>query len=250
MVTGGASRRSKRVRMTSSSVPSSRTRRAPVVFGLLVGVLGTVILLWLGVWQLQRLDWKEGILADIADRMASAPVALPDDPDPVRDRYLPVRISGEVGEPDVLVQASLKRVGPGYRVIAPFTTEDGRRILIDRGFLRAANKTDPRAPLAMTVEGNLHWPDEVDGFTPDPDPNAGLWFARDVPSLAAHLDTEPVLLVARATSAEQPGIVPLPVDTAGISNNHLQYAVTWFGLALVWAVMTGYFLRARLRGSA
>lgn len=235
--------------MTSSSEPSS-DRRGPVLFTLLVGVLGTAALIWLGVWQLQRLDWKEGVLAEIAGRIGAAPVMLPDAPDPERDRYLPVRVSGQVGAPDLLVQASLKRVGPGYRVIAPFTTEDGRRILIDRGFLRAAGKSEPRPPLAMTVEGNLHWPDELDGFTPDPDPLERLWFARDVPSLAAYLETEPVLLVARATSAEQPGIVPLPVDMAGISNNHLQYAVTWFGLALVWAAMTGYFLRARLRASA
>ena len=234
--------------MSSSSEPSP-PRRGPILFTLLVGVVGTATLIWLGVWQLQRLEWKEGVLTEIAGRLDAPPVALPESVDPLRDRYLPIRVSGQVDDPDVLVQASLKRVGPGYRVIAPFTTQDGRRILIDRGFLRAANKTDPRLPLAMTVEGNLHWPDEVDGFTPDPDPSEGLWFARDVSSLAAHLGTEPVLLVARATSAEQPGIVPLPVDMAGISNNHLQYAVTWFGLALVWAVMTGYFLRARLRST-
>lgn len=221
-----------------------------LIFPLIFGLAGTVVLVWLGVWQLQRLEWKETALAEIEARIGAAPVALPDAPDPIQDRFVPVRVSGTTGDRDVLVQASLKRVGPGYRVIAPFTTREGRRILLDRGFMRAARKTDPRPPVSMTVEGNLHWPDEVDGFTPDPDVAAGLWFVRDVPAIAAHLDTEPVLLIVRATSTAQPGIVPLPVDSGGIPNDHLQYAVTWFGLAAVWLVMTGFFLRSRVRAPA
>ena len=98
----------------------------------------------------------------------------------------------------------------------------------------------PEAALAVT--GNLHWPDEVDSFTPDPDFEAGLVFARDVPVLAEALGTEPILIVARDVSGTDLRATPMPVTSAGIPNNHLGYAVQWFGLALVWAGMTAFLI--------
>lgn len=214
---------------------------------LLFGIAGTAVLVWLGVWQMQRLAWKEAVLSEIDARIGAAPVELPGVIDPSADLYLPVRVSGSTGAEDILVQSSLKGIGAGFRVIAPFTLADGRRILLDRGFLRASEKATPRPPVTMTIEGNLHWPDELDRFTPDPDIAARLWFARDIPSLSSALETEAVLVVARATSLDQKPIYPHPVDSTGIPNDHLEYAVTWFGLAAVWVVMTAAFLRSRLR---
>lgn len=211
-----------------------------LVFLALIGILGVAVLLALGSWQIRRLAWKEAVLAEIETRIAAPPVALPADPDPLRDRYLPVRVRGTFGAAERPVLVSLRDAGAGYRIIAPFTTEDGRRILIDRGFVPAADKDRARRTGPAEITGNLHWPDEVDGFTPEPDRGARIWFARDLPSLAADLGTEPVLVVARTPG--DPAIRPLPVSTEGIPNDHLQYAVTWFGLALVWAGMTGYFL--------
>lgn len=89
----------------------------------------------------------------------------------------------------------------------------------------------------------------MDSFTPEPDKSNNIWFARDVPKMAAALGTEPVLLIAK--SKTDPNVVPLPVDTEGIPNDHLQYAITWFSLALIWAAMTGFFLwrgRAKDKG--
>ena len=93
-----------------------------------------------------------------------------------------------------------------------------------------------------SVIANFRTVDEKDGFTPDPDLTANFWFARDVPALADALGTEPVLLILRQTSEPNPPVRPWPVDTSGIPNDHLQYAVTWFLLALVWAGMTLYLL--------
>lgn len=220
-----------------------------VLFLLLVGLAGLAVLIALGSWQLRRLDWKQAMLADIDSRIAGAPQALPAEPDPERDRYLPVAVSGTMAGEELHVLVSVKMVGPGYRVIAPFVTDEGRRILVDRGFIPTTAKQDRRETGPMRVEGNLHWPDEIDGYTPAPDRNGNIWFARDVPAMAAELGTEPVLLIARAPTG--PGITPLPVDSAGIPNDHLQYAITWFGLALVWAAMTSLFLwrgRARKKG--
>lgn len=211
-----------------------------LLFLLIFGVTGLGVLLTLGIWQVQRLSWKEALLADIDARIAAPPVALPADPDPQRDRYLPVAVSGRIGQGEVHVLVSVKQVGAGYRIIAPLTTDSGRRILLDRGFVPLVAKDAPRAIGPMRIVGNLHWPDEIDDYTPANDLAENIWFSRDVPTLAAHLDTEPVMIVARAPT--DPDVTPLPVDSAGIPNDHLQYAVTWFGLAVVWVAMTLYFL--------
>jgi surfeit locus 1 family protein len=205
----------------------------PLVFG----AIGVGILLGLAFWQLARLEVKEAYLADLGVRIAADPVALPGTPDPVRDRFLPVIVTGEFADDALSVLVSRKQIGPGVRLIAPFVTDTGRRIMVDRGFVPEAARGEDHAPIAFEVTGNLHWPEEVDSYTPAPDPAAGLWFARDVAAMAPVLGTERILLVARSNTGG--GVEPLPVDTAGIPNDHLQYAITWFLLAAVWAGMTG-----------
>ena len=215
-----------------------------VVVPLIFGVLGVAALASLGLWQLQRLAWKEGVLAGIEARIGDAPMAMPAVPDAVADRYLPVEVSGRTTGEALYVLVSTKERGAGYRIISGFETGDGRRVLLDEGFVPVAGvdtRTAP-APAEMRVVGNLHWPDEVDGFTPDPDLNAGLVFARDVEVLARALGTEPVLIVARNVIGPPLRATPFPVTTAGIPNNHLGYAVQWFGLALVWAGMTAFLI--------
>ncbi len=207
---------------------------------LLFGLIGAAILVSLGLWQVQRLQWKEAILADIEARIGAAPVALPNPLDPERDRFLPVTVKGEFTTAHIDVLTSRKEIGAGYRVVQAFVTETGRRIMVDRGFLPQEMRGLPREALAAEIIGNLHWPAEVDSFTPAPDPKSGLWFARDVPAMAEALETEPVLVVARSPTGD--GIDPLPVDSAGIPNDHLGYAVTWFSLAFGWVGMTLLFL--------
>ena len=100
----------------------------------------------------------------------------------------------------------------------------------------------PRPAGCAAIEGNLVWPNETDSYTPPPDAKTGLWFARDVHAMAAHLATEPVMVVLRRTDEMTPAALPMPVDTATIPNDHLQYAITWFLLAAVWAGMTLFYL--------
>ncbi|KIC41348.1 cytochrome oxidase biogenesis protein Surf1, facilitates heme A insertion [Ruegeria sp. ANG-R] len=210
-----------------------------ILFLMIFGLAGLGVLVSLGVWQMQRMAWKEGILAEIDARIAADPIDLPQTVSEADDKYLPVTLSGEMEPEEIHVLVSVKQVGAGYRIIQPFSVED-RTVLVDRGFVPVTDKQAERVSGPMEVSGNLHWPDEVDGYTPEPDIDDNIWFARDLPNLAAALGTEPVLLIARTET--DPGVTPLPVDTANIPNDHLQYAITWFGLALVWAAMTGYFL--------
>lgn len=219
------------------------TRR--MIAPLLVGLLGVAVLVSLGVWQLQRLEWKRGVLAEIDARLAAAPVPVPELPDPQADRYRRVRAEGALlpGEIHVYTAGPGGRVG--YRIVAPMQLADGRRILVDRGFVPLAEKDVARQPGPLAVTGSLVWPD--DG-PPDPDRARNIWTGRDVPLMAADLGTEPVLVVAAETEPAG-GPVPLPV-TVVIPNDHLGYAVTWFGLAAVWTLMTGLWLWRIKRGTA
>lgn len=220
-----------------------------VAVPLLFGLLGVAILLSLGVWQMQRLGWKQAVLADIEARIAGAPGALPLQIDEKRDKYAPVSVVGDLAAPELHVLIGAKDLGAGYRLIQPLEIGD-RRIMVDRGFIALAAKDAPRALGPVRLTGNLHWPQEVDGYTPSPDAEKAIWFARDVPAMAAALKTEPVLLVVRSQEGGTPvGITPLPVGSAGIANDHLQYAITWFSLAFLWLAMTVYLLwRMRCSG--
>ena len=190
---------------------------------LLIGVLGAAVLIGLGVWQVQRLAWKEAVLAEIDARIAAAPVALPQAPDPDADRYLPVTLSGQFGAGVLRVLVSQKRVGAGYRLISPFETED-RVVLVDRGFVKV-DQTIPPAPAGqVTVTGNLHWPDDRNSSTPENDIDGNTWFARDIAPMADVLQAEPVLVIARNLSETNKPVTPLPVDSSAIPNDHLEYA--------------------------
>ncbi len=219
---------------------------ARAFFPILMGVVGVAILVALGVWQVQRLHWKETILAQIDASIAAAPIVLPADPAEDPDEYLAVTATGDLPGQEIHVLTTVDDFGAGYRNIAVFET-DGRRVLADLGFVGLEAKDDARSATDVTLTGNLLWPDEVDGWTPAPDVAKNIWFARDLPAMAAALNTDPVLLVVRTATPPDPERIPLPLDTSVIPNDHLNYAITWFSLALVWAVMSGFLITRTLR---
>lgn len=218
------------------------------LFLLIVGLGGAAVLVALGIWQLQRLDWKQGILSQIESRIAAEPVAVPTNPLSDEDRYLPVYASGQLLPGALHVLISQKQMGAAYRLIAPFALDDGRKVMVDLGFIPVEKKDDVQPQGQLTLTGNLSWPSETDSFTPVPDTQRNIWFARDVGQMAQALNTEPVLIVARQVTPALSEVTPLPVDTAGIPNDHLNYAITWFSLAFVWLGMCLIFLR-RQRGA-
>lgn len=216
------------------------TRR--MILPALFGLIGAAILLGLGVWQLQRLEWKTTILAQITTRLHDAPVTLPKAPSEAKDEYLAVVVDGTLLPGEIHILTSQTNRGPGFRVIQRLKV-DQRVILLDRGYVAQNLKTAERPLVSGRFEGNLLWPNEIDEtFTPPPDLAAGIWFARDLPAMAAHLETEPVLLVLRSSNEDQRHVIPWPVNTVGVPNDHFQYAMTWFSLAVIWLGMTGFLL--------
>ena len=212
------------------------------IFPAVLGVVGCAILINLGLWQLRRLAWKETMLAEISARIGGEPVAIPAVPeDPSSLKYLRVMAAGATTGEEVLVLTGREGQGAGYEVISAFEMGDGRRIMVDRGFLREVDRRTERPATPLVVTGNLHWPIETDSFTPAPDFKADVWYARDVPLMAEHLKTEPILLVADRIEGDLQAIDGNPITVAGVKNDHKGYAITWFSLAFVWAGMTALF---------
>ena len=211
---------------------------------LIFSALVLALFIGLGNWQVRRLGEKRAYLDAVEARIGAAPVAIPATPDPERDRFLAVTAQGRLTGPEVHVLVSTRDFGAGYRIIQAFETQ-GHTLLIDRGFIRLTDKDAPRPPHEIAVTGNLYWPDETDSYTPENDLGANIWYARDVAPLAAFLGTEEAMIVARETPPADPRIAPLPIDTRGIPNRHLEYVFTWYGLALTWVIMSLYFLRRR-----
>lgn len=208
----------------------------------LIGIIGCAVLIALGVWQLQRMQWKEAMLAQIQASIDAAPVPLPATVDPSM-KYAPVTLSGTTTGQEIDVLSGTKEQGGGYQIVSGFVTDDGRRVMVDRGFVPQEARHAPRPPVRLAVTGNLHWPNEKGSATPEPNLTENIWFARDVPAMAAHLDTQPILVVASTVQGDAQGVEPIPVAIEGIPNNHLSYAVQWFMIAAVWAGMTVALIR-------
>ena len=212
-----------------------------ILFPLILGVAGCGVLISLGLWQVERLGWKEDILAEIDNRLLALPVALTLDVTEAENEYTRVTINGTPTGDELHVLVSGTAAGTGYRVISKVETPLGP-ILVDQGLLPLDAKDAPAFIAPMEITGTLLWPDDQNSSTPDPDLAANIWFARNVETMAATLDTLPLMVIATTTTPADSRLTPLPVNTAAIKNDHLEYAITWFLLALVWAIMTLFLI--------
>ena len=207
-----------------------------LISALGLGLAGVVFLCGLGTWQVQRMYEKRAQLDEMTAGISTPAVPVPTLLDPEKDRYRPVTAEGRFTGEHLYVLSGKPMIGAGVQVISVLQTEDGRRLLVDRGFLPDDEKTKPLTVTTVKILGNLMWPRDSNDYTPPPDPKTGLWFARDAEAMSALLGTEPTFIVARAPTGD--GIEAMPIDTSSIPNDHWGYAITWFLLAFVWAVMT------------
>ncbi len=218
-----------------------------IIFPILLGIAGVAILCALGFWQVARLEWKQTVLSGIDARLSGAAIELPATPSEETDEYKSVAISGEFTGDELHVLTSGTAAGTGYLAIRALTLPDGRRILIDQGLLPLENKDASPRTGSVEITGNLLWPDDINSSTPEPDLPKNIWFGRDLTAMAQVLETEPLMVVLRTSTPNDPRLTPVPVNTSTIKNDHLEYAVTWFGLAVVWALMSLYWIFRILR---
>lgn len=199
------------------------------------------LLLALGTWQMQRLHWKEALIAERETQLTASPELLPARGEDWRAwEFRRVRAAGEFRHDLEQLFGAYGRDGQvGHHVLTPLVRPDGAAVLVDRGWVPA-----DRAHPAARREGQVAGEVEVMGiaryrgdaaagwFTPVNRPETGMWYSYDLPALerALGLDLAPVVVEADATP--NPGGLPLGGQTrVELPDNHLQYAVTWYGLA-------------------
>lgn len=234
-------------------------RRANPRKVLVAGIVGTLLLISLGVFQLYRLQWKEGLLADIAARENAPPISLSEamsrhDKGEVID-FTHATAKGRFASPREFQMLTTFDGKPGWQIITPVLGDDGVFVLVNRGVVPDELRNDETRHVTeeVTLNGVLRTHTAAQGlFSPDNEPEANIWYWWDVPAMLGHAeapaDARVAPFVLHLLPAADPATFPrAQAPATGLRNNHLNYAITWFGLAAVCAVMTGLFMRAQSR---
>lgn len=221
------------------------------------------VLIALGTWQLQRRAWKNDLIARIEARAFGEPGAIPPSSEwarwsPESDEYRRVRLVGTFLHHDEvpvhgLLSGQPGRPVQGYYLLTPVHLADGSAVIVNRGFvpseLRAsASRPESQPQGEVTVAGLMRASERHGAFLPENDPAREEWFVRDVAEIAQarKLDRVAPFLVD-ADASPNPGAWPKGGQTRlAIPNDHLQYALTWFGLALTLAGVFSTFAWRRL----
>lgn len=221
---------------------------------VLASLIGIAILISLGVWQIQRLHWKEGLLAEYAAKAAADPVGLAQAEEIASNgnaEFLKVHFRATFRNAAWMKMLSTYEGGQGWTIITPAISADGRAVIIDRGrvpgqwldgFSKPEGEQDIIGIVRLYRHGRAY-------FDPNNDARANLWYWWDVPAMlgAATLPAglKPVPFVVQMLPEAAPSEFPKPPEPrANLRNNHLGYAITWFGLAIALAVIAAVYIRA------
>jgi surfeit locus 1 family protein len=227
-----------------------RSKRARMVFALLAAA-GVALLSGLGTWQLERRAWKLDLIDRVEQRVHQVPFTAPGPAawpsiNVADDAYRHISVSGRFLDVAPALALAVTARGGGYWVIAPFRTSDGFTVLVNRGFVPSDRTGWPdlrELRGETTISGLLRISEPGGGFLRHNDPAADRWYSRDVEAIAQHRglrDVAPYFIDADA-SAASPSQLPIGgLTVIAFPNNHLVYALTWFGLAAMlaaWSVM-------------
>ncbi len=222
----------------------------------LATLIGLAILLALGTWQVQRLAWKDALISSIESRMAAAPDTL----DAVEQRftetgdvdYYPVTLTGTFQNQSEQYFLSTFGGQSGWNVYAPLQLADGRFLMFNRGFVPydlrdPAKRPGSQLSGAVNLTGLARNPlaGKPSSITPENDPKSNIWYWKDLSGMAVNAAIAPDNLLpffVDAWPTSKAGTLPIAGTTLVIlPNNHLQYAMTWYGLAAaligVWGVL-------------
>lgn len=248
--------------MRSAAAPVARWR-ALLAPGLAT-LAALAVLVSLGMWQLERRAWKEGLIARIEARAHGEPGAIvPEAQWPgwsaAADEFRRVRVTGAfLHDREVLLHGlmAVQRGAPaqGYYVFTPLRLPDGAIVFVNRGFIPTEMKDPKLRPAAevqgeATVTGLVRAPETRGAFVPADDPARENWFVRDPAAMARARGLDRVApFYVEADAAPNPGGWPKGGQTnLTLPNNHLQYALTWFGLALTLIGVFGTWAWGRVR---
>ncbi|MEP9397089.1 SURF1 family protein [Mesorhizobium sp. KR2-14] len=252
----------------SKQADLSSGRKAPARWpALVLGAIGLVVLLGLGTWQVQRLQWKEGLIATIAERVHLPPLPLAEAEAKFASTgdidYWPVTVSGEFQHHGERHFFATHDGRSGFFVYTPLLLADGRYVFVNRGFVPyemkdAATRPEGQVTGTVTVNGLARNPlaEKPSALIPDNDTAKNIFYWKDLGAMTATAALPPQAKVLPffidADKAPNPGGMPIGgVTIIDLPNNHLQYAVTWYGLAAALAGVLGAWLwRSRRDGQA
>lgn len=244
----------------SGAAHQPATRRPRMGLALACGAVAFLILIGLGTWQVQRLHWKEGLLQTIGQRMHAPPLPLAEVEKQFAETgdvdYVPVTVTGTFLHAGERHFFSTWQGASGFDVLTPLQLADGRFVLVNRGFVPydkkdAATRPQGQVEGVATVTGLARNPltQKPSRIVPDNDPAKNIFYWKDRDQMAATAGLPagaavvPILIDADASP--NPGGLPIGgVTIVDLPNNHLQYAVTWYGLAAALAgVLVAWLLR-------
>jgi len=233
--------------------------RRGVLIPSIAAAMAFTVLLSLGMWQLDRKTWKEGLIATIEQRLSATPSALPAPStwprlSAAEDEFLRVAVTAQfLNDREALVYTSGSALReesgrPGYWVFTPARLGGGALVMVNRGFVPdgkqdLATRPDGEVADPINMVGVLRWPEPPGVFTPAADPAHNMWFSRDSDAIAAAKGVSVAPFYLELESPDPPGGLP----RAGrlhptLPNNHLGYALTWLGLACVLLGVYGTWL--------
>lgn len=249
--------------MAEPASPVHRARRIPTAVTIGLVLVALAILLSLGTWQLNRLAWKEALLAELDQRVGSPAVPLADmeklaqaggDVD-----YRPMQATGRFDNSRERHFLATWRGESGFYVYTPLTLADGRFLFVNRGFVPYANKEPEMRVLGqltetVTVKGlaRARLAGKPSSLVPDNDLAKNVFYWKDLTAMATSTGLDPAKVVPfflDADATPNPAGFPIGgVTLIDLPNSHLQYAVTWYGLAAALATISliGWF-RSRRR---
>jgi surfeit locus 1 family protein len=227
----------------------------PLLWPTLMTLPAVLGALALGTWQVQRLQWKKEVIAERQARRDAPPLGnLPEQFDPAQHEFRKVRVTGRfLHDKEIYLAARSYRGNAGYHVITPLAVFPGH-VLVNRGWVPLDRKSPATRKAGnvegeVTVEGYLRAETGPGWFTPDNEPEKNFWFFVDVAAMAkAHGIGKVTRFYIEAGPAENPGGFPIGgVTRFEIPNDHLQYAITWYAMALIGIVIYLLYHRRRAR---
>jgi cytochrome oxidase assembly protein ShyY1 len=248
----------------TGQMPSDQARRAPIVIPVILTAAMVAVTLSLGVWQIQRGAAKKALIAALDERLATAPVALPlhsqwSSLTPERDEFRRVTFQAafDANTANVFASGSALRsdtTGTGVWVFAPVKT-DGGIVVVNRGYVPDADKDRfealPAPTQPTTLTGYLRFPEKPGVITPRADQTKRLWFIRDTDDMGRALNWGRVapFYIDLESPIPQSGLPKPGVLTPKLRDEHLQYAMTWFGLAGAISIAFLVWLRSRWKST-
>jgi surfeit locus 1 family protein len=234
-------------------------RRGGLLVPALTAFLAFVVLIGLGTWQIERKAWKEALNATLDRRLNDAPVALPPAAEwagmtPGNSEFTRVRLSLEFRSgSDALVYTSGSALrddvkGTGYFVFTPGLLAEGQQVVVNRGFV--PGRAYPRESGPNNIVGAIRWPETPSSFVSDHDAAGEIWMVRDTSAMAKVKGWGPVApFYIEQEAPVPPGGLPHPAPLkVQLRNDHLNYAITWYGLAAALLVIFAIWAARRERG--